>query len=101
MTTISEEAFNLLLEEQKQTKKWRDLEEGKIYTITDFKEIDTEYGETMVLTIEDFGDVWAPSHLSKKIKGGSTPIYVRPTGEKRSQKNKKNKYYSYDLVMPN
>lgn len=98
---ISETEFDNMLEQQNQTKKWRELEEGKIYVIAGFKEINTEYGEAMILYIEDFGEVWAPSHLAKKIQGESTPIFVRPTGEKRSQKNKKNKYYSYDLVIPN
>ena len=100
--TITESEFDELLKEQSQydTKKWTDLEIKKIYTITEYRTVDTSNGESLVLTLKDNGEVWSPPHLAKKIDGKEPPFYIRPLGLKPCKNNKKNKYHSYDLVFP-
>lgn len=99
---ITTEEFEQLLEEQSQyeTQKWADLELNKIYTITDYKTVQTTDGESTVLTLLNNGEVWCPAHLAIKIKGKDPPFYVRPLGLKPCKANKKNKYHAYDLVIP-
>lgn len=100
--TPTKEEFEELLKEQSQfdTKKWTDLEINNIYTITDYREINTDNGVSVILTLKDNGEVWSPAHLTKKIEGKEPPFYVRPLGLKPCKNNKKNKYHAYDLVFP-
>ena len=102
-TDITEEEFEEMLKEQSEynTKKWSDLEIKKIYTITDYKTVETSNGESTILTLKDNGNVWCPSHLATKIEDGEPPFYVRPLGLKPCKNNKKNKYHAYDLIFPN
>lgn len=99
---ISIDEFEQLLKEQSEydTKKWSDLENNKIYTITEYRTIDTNNGESMILTLKDNGEVWCPTHLATKIADKEPPFYVRPLGLKLCKNNKKNKYHAYDLVFP-
>ena len=61
---ITDAEFDKLLEEQTpQYKKWSDLEIKKIYIVTDTTMVDTQKGESMVLTLKNNGEVWAPGHL--------------------------------------
>ena len=98
---ITVDEFEKLLEEQSQydTHKWTDLKIKTIYTITDYRTIETSIGESTLLTIKGVGEVWSPSHLIKKIEGKDAPFYVRPLGLKPCKNNKKNKYHAYDLVF--
>ena len=65
---ITDAEFNKLLEEQApQYKKWSDLEIKKIYIVTDTTMVDTQKGESMVLTLKNNGAVWAPGHLKKRV----------------------------------
>ena len=47
--------------------KWVDLEINKIYTVTNTTMVNTKKGETMVLSLYNYGDVWAPGHLKSRI----------------------------------
>ena len=105
ITIPSTEEFDTMLKEQndyEETKKWADLEIGKIYVITNVKTIETktDKGESTIITVKDVGEVWAPSHLATKIADKEPPFYVRPLGLKPCKKNRKNKYHAYDLVVP-
>ena len=65
---ITDAELNKLLEEQApQYKKWSDLEIKKIYIVTDTTMVDTQKGESMVLTLKNNGAVWAPGHLKKRV----------------------------------
>ena len=91
---ITTAQFDELLKEQTpEYNKWSDLEENKIYTVTNTKMVDTQYGKSMILTLLNNGDVWAPEHLKYKICNGDTyanpPFYVRPLGLKPCKNNKK------------
>ena len=99
---ITTDEFEELLKEQSQfdTKKWTDLEINNIYTSTDYRTINTDNGESVILTFKDNDEVWCPAHLAKKIEGKEPPFYVRPLGLKPCKNNKKNKYHAYDLVFP-
>ena len=99
---ITDAEFNKLLEEQApQYKKWSDLEIKKIYIVTDTTMVDTQKGESMVLTLKNNGAVWAPGHLKKRVveKNICPPFYIRPQGLKPCKNNPANKYYAYDLVV--
>ena len=98
---ITTEEFEELLKEQSEydTQKWSDLEINKIYTITNYRTIETSNGESVILTLKDNGEVWCPTHLATKIEGKEPPFYVRPLGLKPCKNNKKNKYHAYDLVF--
>ena len=66
---ITTAQFEKLLKEQTpeyDTQKWADLEINKIYTVTNTKMVDTQIGKSMILSLLNYGDVWAPEHL--KIK---------------------------------
>ena len=65
---ITTAQFDKLLKEQThQYNKWSDLEINKIYTVTNTKMIDTQKGKSMILSLLNNGDVWAPEHLKNKI----------------------------------
>jgi hypothetical protein len=101
--SITEQEFDAALDELmllKKTKQWTELEVGKIYTILDTKGIDTKYGRSMVLTINNVGDVWAPKSLAIKIDKAAKkpPHHVRPTGSKPCKNNENYKWQSYDLI---
>ena len=100
---ITTDEFDKMLKEQNSldTKKWTDLELGKIYTITHFKTVETSIGSSTVLTLLNNGEVWSPPHLADKINDKEPPFYVRPLGLRPCKGNKKNKYHAYDLVIPN
>ena len=104
---ITTAEFNILLEkENPQYSKCTDLEINKIYTITNTALVSTKKGEAMVLTLQNYGDVWAPVHLKtriqkkkKKKKKLKLPMYIRPCGFKPCKDNTANKYHAYDLVV--
>ena len=80
--------FDRLLEEQTpQYSKWSDLENNKIYTVTNATIVNTQKGEAMVLSLRI---------ITNKI---SPPLYIRPLGLKPCKKNPSNKYHAYDLVV--
>jgi hypothetical protein len=63
--------------------------------------MESNYGESMVLTLSDNSKVWAPESLKDKIKqceSEQLPYYVRPLGFKPSKNNKKNKYHAFDFA---
>ena len=102
---ITTEAFERMLDERRsrsegtevlKAKKWTDLKIGKIYTIRSYRQVKTMYGDATLINTQK-GDVWCPQHLSDKIDGKRTPMFVRPLGLKQC-KNSKNKYHAYDLL---
>ena len=102
MKEITTKEFDAMLKEQTQydTQKWTDLELNKVYTITAYRKVETSNGQSVILTLLNNGEVWAPSHLVNKINSKEPPFYVRPLGLKPCKNNKKNKYHAYDLVFP-
>lgn len=104
--SISEEWFNQKIEEQNRTLnaiKWRELEQGKIYTILDVKVFNTRFGEACVLHLDGDINVYSPSSLTKRLKEDIKsevpfPRYVRSTGLKQSTQNAAHTYHSFDLV---
>ena len=82
----------------KTIQKWTDLTEDIIYTITDYRKINTKFGESLVLTLDDNVEVWCPGHLARKIEDKEPPFLIRPLGLKQCTNNKKNKYHAYDLL---
>ena len=96
------EEFDKLLEEQvPMFNKWTDLKIKKIYTITNTALVNTKKGKAMVLTLQNYGDVWAPDHLKTRIQKNklNPPMYIRPWGLKPCRDNTANKYHAYDLVI--
>ena len=85
-------------------QKWSDLKINKIYTVINTRMVGTQYGTSMVLTLLDNGEVWAPESLKNKIVNSDTyfnpPFYVRPLGLKPCKKDRKNKYQAYDVAAP-
>ena len=55
----------------------------------------------MVLTLQNYGDVWATDHLKIRIQKNKLkpPMYLRPRGLKPCKDNPSNKYHAYDLVV--
>lgn len=103
MTSITVEQFDKHIQEQKSNydaMKWRELEQGQIYTITSFKFFNTQFGEACVLSLNDGQKVYSPSSLTKKLKEDKKPLprYVRPTGRVQSKRNPAQTYYAFDLV---
>ena len=90
--TITAAEFDNLLKEQTY-QKWSDLEINKIYTVINTRMVGTQYGTSMVLTLLDNGEVWAPESLKNKIVNSDTyfnpPFYVRPLGLKPCKKKSK------------
>ena len=101
---ITTAQFDKLLKEQTpQYNKWSDLEINKIYTVTNTKMIDTQKGKSMILSLLNNGDVWAPEHLKNKILNSdyyyNPPFYIRPLGLKPCKNKPVNKYHVYDMVI--
>ena len=100
---ITTAEFDRLLEEQTpQYSKWSDLEINKIYTVTNTTMVNTQKGESMVLSLLNNGEVWAPDHLKTRVieNNLSPPLYIRSRGLKPcKKKNPSNKYHAYDLVV--
>ena len=66
---ITAAEFDRLLEEQiPQYSKWGDLEINKIYIVTKTALVNTKKGQAIVLTLQNYGDVWAPDHLKTRIQ---------------------------------
>ena len=63
--SVSQQEFGKRLAEQKESHRqianWKDLREGGIYEIFNFKFIDTKYGKACVITLMDDRKVFAPS----------------------------------------
>ena len=101
-TMLSDEAFDQLLKTQyPETTKWRELVIGKIYKVVSKKIINTEKGESTIITLADGTRVWACSALEKRLeedKHREFPCYIRSNGEIQSKKNKAYKYFGFDLV---
>ena len=94
--------FDRLLKEQTpEYSKWTDLEINKIYTVTNTTMVNTKKGETMVLSLYNYGEVWAPDHLKTRITKNnlSPPLYIRPLGLKPCKDNPANTCHAYDLVV--
>ena len=104
MTDITAAQFEKQLQEQKDALnaiKWRELQQGQIYTITSVEYITTYYGEACILNLSNDQRVYAPSALTKRLKQDDEkrfPRHVRPTGRVQSKKNPAQTYYSFDLV---
>jgi len=104
MTGILFEEFEQQLQKQKDALnaiKWRELQQGQIYTIVSTNFITTQYGEACILDLSDGQRVYSPSSLIKRLKQESDksfPRYIRPTGRQQSKKNPAQTYYSFDLV---
>ena len=96
---------NLLKQQTHDPQKWADLEINKIYTVTNTKIVPTKYGEVMILSLFNNGEVWVPEHLKTKIMNSDTYFYppfdFRPLGLRPCKDNPRNKYHSYDLVSDN
>ena len=60
--TITAAEFGNLLKEQTY-QKWSDLKINKIYTVINTRMV----GTSMVLTLLDNGEVWAPESLKKIV----------------------------------
>ena len=90
-TEITSKQFDKLLKKQKSynIKKWGDLKINEIYIIINYRTVNTIYGESVVLTLENNNDVWCPGHLAKKIKDKEPPFFVRLLGLKPCTNNKK------------
>ena len=100
MPTITPETFDQMLQKQRPNiLKWRDLNEGQIYTIIGKETVKTNSGDALVINIENEGKVWACSSLAKRLeedKDKKFPCYVRPKGKIQSKQNKGFKYYGFD-----
>jgi hypothetical protein len=104
MANISLSQFDEQIQEQKDALnaiKWRELQTGQIYTITNADFFFTQFGEACVITLSDNQKVWAPSGLAKRLKQDGEdcfPRYVRPNGLVQSKKNPSQTYHGFDLV---
>ena len=59
--------------------KWSELEKGKVYTHMGTPMIDTKYGESMILILKNYGEVWAPNRLKKSLTDHHDfPKFIRP-----------------------
>ena len=103
---ITTAQFEKILKEQTpeyDTQNWTDLKINKIYTVTNTKMVDTQIGKSIILSLLDNGDFWAPEHIKNKILNSDNynnpPFYVRPLGLKPCKNNPRNKYYAYDIVI--
>ncbi len=101
---MSTEMFDQKLKEQKSDIiKWRELETGKIYAITNANFITTQYGDACIITLhsdDNDQDVWAPSALRNKLQRESDkpfPRYVRSKGLVKNKNNTRS-YFGFDLV---
>ena len=81
------------------------LDTDKFLTITNIKMVPTEYGQAMILSLLNIGEVWVPGHLKTKITNSDTyfnpPFYLRPLGMKPCKDNPRKKCRSYDLFFDN
>ena len=65
----------------------RRLDTDRFVTVTNIKMVPTEYGQAMILTLLNIGEVWGSEHLKTKIMNSDTyfnpPFYLRPLGMKQ------------------
>ena len=71
-------------------ERWR-LDTDKFLTVTNIRMAPTEYGQAMILSLLNIGEVWEPEHLKTKIMNSDTyfnpPFYLRPLGMKPCKDN--------------
>ena len=67
------------------------LDTDKFLTVTNIKMVPTEYGQAMILSLLNIGEVWVPEPLKTKIMNSDTyfnpPFYLRPLGMKPCKDN--------------
>ena len=66
-------------------ERWR-LDTDKFVTVTNIRMVPTKYGQAMILSLLNIGEVLVPEHLKTKIMNSDTyfspPFYLRPLGMK-------------------
>ena len=67
MEITSQQFERIPKEKSSLCRKWSELEVGKVYTPMGTRMIDTKYGESMILILKNYGKVWAPNHLKKRL----------------------------------
>ena len=81
------------------------LDTDNFLTVTNIRMVPTEYGQAMILTPLNIGEVWGSEHLKTKIMNSDTyfnpPFYLRPLGMKPCKDHPRKKCPSYDLVFDN
>ena len=97
---ISAVEFDNAIREADTMTKWRDLVVGQIYKIVDYDVIETQFGESMKLTVED-GDeklytMWAPNRVMETLNGKEY-THIRCNGLKKCRRYD-NKYWSFNVV---
>ena len=82
-----------------------ELDTDKFYTVTNIRMVPTKYGQAMILTLLDIGEVPGSEHSKTKIMNSDTyfnpPFYLRPLGMKPCKDHPRKKCPSYDLVFDN
>ena len=85
-------------------ERWR-LDTDKFVTFTNIRMVPTKYGQVMILSLLNIGEVWVSEHLKTKIMNSDTyfnpPFYLRPLGMKPCKDNSRKKCPSYNLVFDN
>ena len=93
MDITSQEFERRLKEESSLCRKWTELEVGKVYTLMGNRMVDTKYRESMILLLKNYGAVWAPNHLKKRLSDDHNfPKYIKPKRLVKC-KNSLNKYH--------
>ena len=81
------------------------LDINEFYTVTNIRMVPTKYGQAMILTLLNIGEVWMPEHMKTKIMNSDTyfhpPFYLRPLGMKPCKDHPRKKWLSYDLGFDN
>ena len=80
-----------------------ELDTDKFYTVTNIRMVPTKYGQAMILTLLDIGEVPGSEHLKTKIMNSDTyfnpPFYLRPLGMKPCKDHPRKKCPSYDWFL--
>ena len=99
MATITLEQFQQKYKEQHpDTDKWVNLEQNQVHTITNFRFVNTENGESCIITLNDERSFWACSGLHKKLKiDDKLPKHLVSLGKKQSKKSA-NQYWAFQVI---
>jgi hypothetical protein len=104
MANITIEQFNEMRKEQDDqnvAQPWRDLEEGKVHILVDFRKVQTKNGEGLILILEDEREFWSCSSLKKFLESDSNthlPKYLVSLGMIESKKNTGRSYFGFETA---
>ena len=93
----SDQELNSKIQKSTNWLKWREVPENKWYKIIDKEVRETEYGESLILTLEDRNQntviTYTTAIIKKELDSRAECNFIKSTGKPKNQR-----YFGFELV---